>query len=76
MVHLTIFVYFHKNGKSTIAWLILKSNSTSFDFKKFLLGWIIKKLGKRAPLGLPFLYEVNIVVLIDFIAILLTPGIF
>ena len=37
-----------------------------------------KKITKRSPQGaqLPFLYEVSIVVLIDFIAILLTPGIF
>ena len=36
-----------------------------------------KNYGVGAP-GAPllFLYEVNIVVLIDFIAILLTPGIF
>ena len=33
---------------------------------------------KRGPRGAPllFLYEVSIVVIIDFIAILLTPGIF
>ena len=37
-----------------------------------------KNFAKRAPQGAPllFLYEVSIVVLIDFIAILLTPGIF
>ena len=37
-----------------------------------------KKYTKRGPQGaqLLFLYEVSIVVLIDFIAILLTPGIF
>ena len=37
-----------------------------------------KKFMKRGPQGeqLLFLYEVSIVVLIDFIAILLTPGIF
>ena len=37
-----------------------------------------KNFTKRGPQGaqLLFLYEVSIVVLIDFIAILLTPGIF
>ena len=37
-----------------------------------------KKIPKRGPQGAPllFLYKVSIVVLIDFIAILLTPGIF
>ena len=36
-----------------------------------------KKFTKRGPQGAPllFLYEVSVVVLIDFIAILLTPGI-
>ena len=37
-----------------------------------------KNFTKKGPQGAPllFLYEVSIVVLIDFIAILLTPGIF
>ena len=37
-----------------------------------------KNFKKRGPKGapLPFLYEASMVVLIDFIAILLTPGIF
>ena len=60
-----------KHGKSTRAWPILKSNSTSYWYKKNFLGWIIKNLRNFL-----FLYEVSIVVLIDFIAILLTPGIF
>ena len=47
---------FQKNRKSTRAWPILKSNSTSF--------WFI------------FFPWMSIVVLVDFIAILLTPGIF
>ena len=67
-----------KNGKCTRAWPILKSNSTSFWFNFFFfLGWIIKFLEKEAP-GDPllFLYELSIDILIDFIAILLTPGIF
>ena len=67
------FFIIQKTWKST--WPILKSNSTSFWFKKFFLGWIIKILWKGGAL-LQFLYEVGIVVLIDFIAILLTPGIF
>ena len=39
---------------------------------------MIKNFTKRRPQGAPhlFLYKMNIVVLIDFIAILLTPGIF
>ena len=33
--HRTFFVYYSKNGKSAIAWPILKSNSTSFWFEIF-----------------------------------------
>ena len=48
-----------------------------FNLTHFSLGWIIKKLWKWGPRGpMPFLYEVSTVILIDFIAILLTPGIF
>ena len=64
-----------KNRKSTRAWPILKSNSTSFWFIFFFLGWIIKNLRKVAQGPLLFLYNLSIVVLIDFIAILPTPGI-
>ena len=48
-----------------------------FDLKKFL-GQIIKKNRKIGPhwASLLILYEVSIAVLIDFIALLLTPGIF
>ena len=46
-----------------------------FDLNFFFLEWIIQFLWKGVP-WLVFLYEVSIVVLIDFIAILLTPGIF
>ena len=75
--HRTFFVYYSKNRKSTRAWPILKSNSISFRFTFFFLGWIIKILRKGAPGGpCYFLYEVSIVVLIDFIAILLPPLIF
>ena len=35
MVHLTFFVYYSKNEKTTRAWPILKSNSTSFWFINF-----------------------------------------
>ena len=35
-----------------------------------------KKCMKSGPQGALFLYKVSIVVLIDFLAILLTPGIF
>ena len=67
-----------KNWKSTRAWPILKSNSTWFWFKTFFPRLNNKKIMKGAPQGDPllFLYKVSIVVLIDFIAILLTPRIF
>ena len=57
---------------------ILKSNSTSFWFKTFFHMMNNKNFRKRGPQGarLIFLYEVRIVVLIHFIAILLTAGIF
>ena len=76
-VHIPPYIFcllFKKTEKSIRAWPILISNSTSFWFEFFFLGWIIKNLGKGAPLL--FLYEVSIVVLVDIIAILLTPGIF
>ena len=48
-----------------------------FNLKSFFLGSIIKILGKGVPGGpVLFLYEVSIVVLIDFIAVLEIPGIF
>ena len=77
MVHRTFLFIIQKNRKSTRAWPILKSNST-FWFKIFFLGWIIKILWKGGALGAPllFIYEVSIVVLIDFKAVLLSPGIF
>ena len=67
-----------KNGKSTRAWPILKSNSTLFSFITIFPRMNNKNFTKKGPKGapLPFLYEASMVVLIDFIAILLTPGIF
>ena len=67
-----------KNGKSTKAWPILKSNSTLFSFRTIFPRMNNKNFTKRVPEGAPlsFLYEASMVVLIDFIAILLTPGIF
>ena len=67
-----------KNGKSTREWPILKSNSTLFCFKTFFPRINNKNFTNRGPKGalLLFLYEVSIEVLIDFIAILLTPDIF
>ena len=67
-----------KNGKSTRAWPILKSNSTLFSFRTSFPRMNNKKITKKGPKGapLPFIYEASMVVLIDFIAILLTPGIF
>ena len=55
-----------------------KSNSTSFWFNKFFPKMNNKKITKRGPQWalLQFFYKVSIVVVIDFIAILLTPGIF
>ena len=56
---------------------ILKSNSTLFSFRTIFPRINNKNFTKRGPKGapLPFLYEAGMVVLIDFIAILLTPGI-
>ena len=73
-----IFFFIHKNGKSTRSWHILKSNSTSFQFLKKFPRMNNKNFRERGPKrpSLLFLYEVSIVVIIDFIAILLTPGIF
>ena len=74
-----IFFIIHKNGKCTRAWPILKSNSTSFWFKFFLPRMNNKNIlrtGGRKGVGLLFLYQVSMVVLIDFMAILITPGIF
>ena len=67
-----------KNGKSTRAWPILKLNSTLFSFRTIFPRMNNKNFMKRGPKGapLPFLYEASMVVLIDFIAVLLTPGIF
>ena len=67
-----------KNGKSIRAWPILKSNSTLFSFRTIFPRMNNKNFTKRGPKGapLPFLYQASMVVLIDFIAILLTPGIF
>ena len=59
------FIFIHKNLKSTRAWhIILKSNSTSFWFKKKILG-----LNNKIFTKILFLYEVSIEVLIDFIVI-------
>ena len=67
-----------KNRKGTRAWPILKSNSTLFSFRTIFPRMNNKNFTKRGPKGapLPFHYEASMVVLIDFIAILLTPGIF
>ena len=70
-LHFLFIIY--KNGKSIRAWPILNSNSTLFRFLIFFPRMNNKNFRKRGPL---FFYEVSIVVLIDFIAILLTPGIF
>ena len=55
---------------------MLKSNSRSFRFFKKNPRMNNKKITKRGQRALLFIYELSIVVLIDFIAILLTPGIF
>ena len=67
-----------KNQKSTRAWPILKSNSTLFSFRTIFHRMNNKKFTKRGPkwAPLPFHYEASMVALIDFIEILLTPGIF
>ena len=77
IVNLKFFVYY--------SWKCKKYKSMTFTKIKFYIILISiffprmnKKILKRWPLGalLLFLYEVSIVVLIDFIAILLTPCIF
>ena len=75
-VHFLFIV--QKNGKSIRAWPTLKSNSTLFSFRTIFPRMNNKKFTKRGPKGapLPFLYKASMVVLFDFIAILLTPGIF
>ena len=75
-IHFLFFI--QKNGKSTRAWLILKSNSTSFWFKTFFPRMNNRKFKKRVSQGAQvlFLYKMSKVVLIVFITILLTPGIF
>ena len=76
--HRTFLFVIKKNIQSIRAWPIFKSNSTSFWFNKKFCRMNNKNFRKRGLQGAPllFLYEVSIVVLIDFIAILLTPGIF
>ena len=70
----TFFVHLKKREKVHEYDLYLNQILYHFDLKIFFLGWIIKKLQKWGPA--PISYEVSIVVEIDFIAILLTPGIF
>ena len=55
-----------------------KINSTLFSFRTIFPRMNNKNFTKRGPkeAPLPFLYKGSMVVLIDFIAILLTPGIF
>ena len=55
-----------------------KINSTLFSFRTIFPRMNNKNFMKIGPKGapLPFLYEASIVVLIDFIAILLTPASF
>ena len=74
-IHLLFII--QKNGKSTSAWPILKSNSTLFSFRTIFPRMNNKNFTERGAKGapLPFLYKASMVVLIDFIAILLTPGI-
>ena len=75
--HSTIhFLFIKKNGKSIRAWPILKLNSTSFWFKQKICR-MNNNFRKRGPEGawLLFLWS-EMIVLIDFIAILRTPGIF
>ena len=75
-IHLLFII--HKNEKSTKARPILKSNSTSFLCLEKFPRMNNKKFRKWGPKGSPllFLYKVSIAVVIDFIAILLTPDIF
>ena len=74
----TFCLLFKKTKKIQEHDLILKSNSTLFLFRTNFPRMNNKNFTKRGPKGapLPFLYAASMVVLIDFIAILLTPGIF
>ena len=78
MVHLTFLFIIHKNGKVQEHDLYLIQIIHCFDFNFFLPRMNNKNITKRGPKGAPllFLYEVSIVVLIDFISLLVTPGIF
>ena len=67
------FVYYSKKRKK------YKSMTIIHHFDSIFFSRINnKKIYEKGPKGAPllFLYELSIVVLIDFIAILLTPGIF
>ena len=78
MVHCTFLVYFfEKKEKVQEHDLYLNQILHHFELIIVFLGSIIKNK-KMRPQRVPllFLHEVSIVVLIDFIAILLTPGIF
>ena len=78
LVQRTFFVYYSKKTKKLQEHdLYLNKILHHFDFKKIPMV-NNKKFTKRVPQGamLLFLYKVSIVVLINFIAILLTPGIF
>ena len=75
LIHFLFII--QKNRKSTKHDLYLNQILHHFDLN-FFPRMNNKKFTKMGPQGAPllFLYEVSIVVLIHFIAILLTPGIF
>ena len=76
--HCAFFVYYWKQLKKykSITYTKIKLYIVMIGF--FFPRTNNKNFTKRGPQGAPllFLYEVSIVVLIDFIAIILTPGIF
>ena len=80
MVHPAFFVYYFKKQKKYKSMPILKSNSTLFWFWNFFPRMKNKNFTERRQRDIfllnLFLYERSIVGLIDFITILLTPGIF
>ena len=76
--HRTFFVYYSKKRKKYKSMTYTKIKLSSFWFDKFFSWMNNTNFTKRGPKGAPllYLYKVSIVVLINFIAILLTPGIF
>ena len=76
--HRTFFVYYSKKRKKYKSMTYTKIKFYIILISNLFTRMNNKKIRKRGSQGalLLFLYEVSIVVLIDFMAILLPPGIF